>query len=195
MYAESDDPWGFRTRWYERRKYALTLAALSRPRYARALEIGCSIGVLSEQLALCCDELRCIDISPRAVDLARRRLAAFDSAHVDVGDLNQRWPAGGFDLIVLSEVLYYLDDAGMRRAVDRLRESLTAHGEIIAVHWRRRVPEYPSDGDAVHRALRDAGLQRRATYLDRDFRLEVLGWHPVPSVATADGLVDGEVRG
>ena len=47
MYAESDDPWRFETSEYERRKYAATLAALPRARYENALEIGCSIGVLT----------------------------------------------------------------------------------------------------------------------------------------------------
>ena len=28
MYAGAADPWGFGSRWYEQRKYALTLAAL-----------------------------------------------------------------------------------------------------------------------------------------------------------------------
>ena len=45
IYADGPDPWGFETSEYERRKYDLTLAALPRRRYARALEPGCSIGV------------------------------------------------------------------------------------------------------------------------------------------------------
>ena len=35
MYAGSPDPWGFRSRWYEQRKRAVTLAALQQPRYRR----------------------------------------------------------------------------------------------------------------------------------------------------------------
>ncbi|MFE7421819.1 hypothetical protein [Rhodococcus sp. NPDC057529] len=56
MYAASPDPWGFGDRWYEQRKYALTLAALPRPRYRRAFEPGCSIGILTAALAHRCDE-------------------------------------------------------------------------------------------------------------------------------------------
>ena len=33
MYARSDDPWGFTSRWYERRKYAISLAMLPQERY------------------------------------------------------------------------------------------------------------------------------------------------------------------
>ena len=44
VYAASPDPWGFTTRWYEERKYALSLAMLPRRHYADAFEPGCSIG-------------------------------------------------------------------------------------------------------------------------------------------------------
>ena len=30
VYASSDDPWGFASRWYERRKRQLTMASLPR---------------------------------------------------------------------------------------------------------------------------------------------------------------------
>jgi hypothetical protein len=51
QYAPGRDPWGFEGRWYERRKYACTMAALSRECSERAFEPGCSVGVLSELLA------------------------------------------------------------------------------------------------------------------------------------------------
>jgi hypothetical protein len=34
IYTADADPWGFATRWYEQRKYALTLAALPRTQSA-----------------------------------------------------------------------------------------------------------------------------------------------------------------
>lgn len=55
MYAASDDPWGFDDRWYERRKYALTLAILTRPTYTCAFEPGCANGALTELLQARCD--------------------------------------------------------------------------------------------------------------------------------------------
>jgi hypothetical protein len=51
MYAHSSDPWNFQDRWYEQRRYALTLAALRKPSYRGVYELGCSIGLLSEALA------------------------------------------------------------------------------------------------------------------------------------------------
>ena len=99
MYRDSDDPWGFTSRWYEQRKYALSLAALSSPRYGSVFEPGCSVGVLSAQLATRADHLLCMDVSPRAVELARERLDGHDSVEVRVGDIVSDWPPGRFDLI------------------------------------------------------------------------------------------------
>ena len=42
LFADNDDPWAFRQRWYERRKRALTLALLTRPRYA-AIRTGAAL--------------------------------------------------------------------------------------------------------------------------------------------------------
>jgi len=50
IYSESEDPWQLGGRWYEQRKYAITLALLPYRRYRHAFEPGCSIGVLTEQL-------------------------------------------------------------------------------------------------------------------------------------------------
>ena len=74
LYAASDDPWGFSTRWYEHRKYALTLAALPAPHYDSALEIGCSVGVLTALLAGRCTALLALDPSVRALAQARTRV-------------------------------------------------------------------------------------------------------------------------
>lgn len=189
MYSTSDDPWGFTSRWYERRKYALTLAALTEPRYRSVFEPGCSIGVLSEGLAGRCDRLLCTDISPRAVDLAQRRLAGHRHVDIRVGDIVGDWPTEQFDLVVLSEVLYYLDDAALAGLIARLPAALKPGGEVIAVHWRWPVEEYPRSGDEVHAALAASPLVIATSYSDTDFRLDVLRLSPDRSVAQREGLV------
>ncbi|AZG46862.1 class I SAM-dependent DNA methyltransferase [Gordonia insulae] len=190
MYAASDDPWGFADRWYERRKYALTLASLSSERYGRVFEPGCSIGVLSAELVLFSDQLLCMDVSPRAVELAQRRLAHHRGrAAVVIGDLLHDWPSGHFDLIVLSEVLYYLEPAELDEVIRRLPGSLHQGGEVVAVHWRRKVAEYPQSGDDVHERLLGSTLHRQGGYADADFRLDVLTVDDRVSVAEREDLV------
>jgi hypothetical protein len=104
IYARDPDPWGFSHRWYEARKYALTLAALPQRRYHRAFEPGCSIGVLSEGLAGRCDYLLAVDGVAAAVDQARQRLAGFPNVEVAQRVVPGDWSPGPWDLVVISEL-------------------------------------------------------------------------------------------
>ncbi len=69
LYVRDPDPWRFATSGYERDKYAATLAALPNRRFASGFEVGCSIGVLTRQLAERCDALLAADGSPTALTL------------------------------------------------------------------------------------------------------------------------------
>ncbi|QYF73569.1 PIG-L family deacetylase [Cryobacterium sp. PAMC25264] len=189
FYAGSDDPWGFETRWYESRKRAATLAALPLKRYGAALELGCSIGVLSRDLADRCDTLLATDLAERALDVARRRLAGLPGVTVEQRILPAEWPEGSFDLVVLSEIGYYCSSADLDVLLTRCRDSLAPGGSLVACHWRHPVGEYPLGGDDVHAALAALpGLERTVLHLERDFVLEVYEPAPARSVAQREGL-------
>ncbi|MEV5752241.1 SAM-dependent methyltransferase [Actinoallomurus sp. NPDC052308] len=185
VYAASSDPWGFTTRWYEERKYALTLAMLPRPRYADAFEPGCSIGVLTALLAPRCDRLLSCDVASEAVRQARLRSPG---TRVEQRMLPEEWPAGEFDLIVFSELLYYLDRDDLRRVVDLGAGSLKPGGTLLAVHWRHPVSDHPLTGDEAHAALRATGLSLLAEHREADFLAEVYVDGDPVSVAAAEGL-------
>lgn len=146
LYAGNPDPWGFESKPYEREKYAATLAALPRPHYAAALEIGCSIGVLTEQLAKRCDRLVALDAAEAPLARARQRLAG--QAHVEIlhGRVPEEWPEGHFDLILFSEVLYFFDEEDLKRVCTQVTRSLRPGGDVLLVHW---LPEtdFPLSGD------------------------------------------------
>ena len=196
MYAAADDPWGFTSRWYEQRKYALTLAALPEQRYARAFEPGASIGVLSALLADRCDQLLSSDGSSDAVQRAAERLSGLANVTVEQRRLPQEWPDGSFDLVVLSELLYYFDKGDLDVVLSRAVKAIRPGGSIVAAHWRHAVADYPQTGDVVHEALAThAGdLVRLARHVEADFLLDVYTrprddeW-ATPSVATRSGLV------
>jgi SAM-dependent methyltransferase len=191
MYAASGDPWGFTSRWYEKRKYALSLAMLPGERYADAFEPGCSIGVLSEQLAGRCDRLLSCDIAAAAVRAAAARTAGCPQVRVEQRVLPGDWPDGEFDLIVVSEFLYYFGGDDLQAVLDLCRGALRPGGTLLAVHWRHPVAEYPRSGDEVHAALADQqGLVRLADHREPDFVAEVYQRSDGPpvSVAQATGL-------
>jgi SAM-dependent methyltransferase len=174
LYAADPDPWDLATSPYERDKYDATIAALDGRRYGRGLEVGCSIGTLSERLAGVCDELVPLDAAPTAVARARRRLEGRPGVTVELRRAPDELPEGPFDLIVCSEVLYYWDDELLRRGVARLLERLAPGGSFLAVHWRGPVRHYPQGGDAVHEALSSllAGLVHARERVEPQYRLD-----------------------
>lgn len=163
LYAANPDPWRFETSAYEREKYAVTLEALPRPRYERAFELGCSIGVLTTTLAARCESLLAVDVNEPA--LARARLRCAEAMHVEFARMQipEEVPVGDFDLILVSEVGYYWSGADLDRAARWMLSALRAAGSLVLVHWTPVVPDYPLTGDDVHGhflALADAGKIR-----------------------------------
>jgi SAM-dependent methyltransferase len=174
LYAEHADPWRFETSPYERAKYARTVAALGPRRFGLGLEVGCSIGVLTAMLAERCERLLAVDCSELAVERARRRLAGRPGVRVERRTLPEEMPAGPFDLIVCSEVLYYWSRDLLIEALAALRSALAPGGSLLAVHWRPRTRTYPLQGDEVHEILaRELGdLRRGASLTERRYRLD-----------------------
>jgi SAM-dependent methyltransferase len=174
MYDESDDPWSFETSWYERRKYAITLASLPRERYRSAYEPGCSIGVLTRLLADRCDALLGSDFVPRAVEAARQRLAAFPHVRIEHLATPVEWPDCPFDLIVLSELTYFLRRNELLELARCVRTSLEDGGTLVAVNWRGAIEPWAVPIEETHAILREiGGLSSVAQHLEPAFLLEV----------------------
>jgi len=188
LYATHEDPWDFRRRWYEARKRGLTLAALARPRYASVFEPGCSIGELSAALAERCDALLSCDCAKDAVATARRRLASYPHVRVEHRALPGDWPAGTFELIVLSEIGYYFSAEDLTTILKRAVDALCAGGVLLACHWRPVVAGYPLTGDGVHALIdRTINLPRLLRHEEDDFLLELWS-RDDRSVAQAENL-------
>jgi SAM-dependent methyltransferase len=191
-YAASPDPYGLAERWYEARKYALTAALLPRERYSSAFEPGCSVGVLTAALAPRCDSLLACDAVPDAVATARARTAGLSGVRVEQRVIPGQWPPHSFDLIIFSEILYYLGDTDLAQVLRLGIGALRPGGHLVAVHWRHPAPHHPRTGDQVHQHLAGhAGLARLAHYRDLDFTAEVYthAGGDLRSVAQADGIV------
>jgi SAM-dependent methyltransferase len=181
LYEASPDPWGFETSPYERRKYERTLSALAprRRRYHRALEVGCSIGVFTAMLAPLCEELLAVDVSEKAVAVAKARLNNLPHVSVERLTLPEETPEGPFDLIVASEVLYYWPKDVMLAALRRFEEVLTPGGVLLAVHWRKETKTYPLQGDEVHELLlRHTRLTNTTTIVEPEYRLDLFEDRP-----------------
>ncbi len=177
VYAAADDPWDFETSPYEAAKYTATLNALPRPRYHNALEIGCSIGVLTERLASHCDALLSLDVADYALERARRRTLHLPRVAFKRMQVPRDYPDGTFDLTVLSEVGYYLSHADLARALDLVVAHAAPGGHILLVHWTPVVHDYPLTGDEVHEqahaAARAYGLRCLLSTREERYRLDL----------------------
>jgi SAM-dependent methyltransferase len=161
IYRASPDPWNYTSSDYEREKYAATLAAAGPGPYALALEVGCSIGVFTELLAPRCERLVAMDFSRRALDLAAERVGDIDGVELAHGAFPEQAPKGSWDLVVCSEVLYYLDCQALADAVVWLKRQLANGAVVVAVSWRGHGETEPLRGDDVHDLL----------------HTELAGWH------------------
>lgn len=174
IYARDDDPWEFATSEYERAKYDATLAALPQARIERALEIGCSIGVLTARLAERCDELVAIDIDPRALARARERCSARSNVRFERRAFPAETVEGPFDLVVVSEVAYYWSDHDLARARECIAESAPG-ATVVLVHFTPVVPDYVRTGDAVHASFLTDPAYEHVSGLRADrYRLDVV---------------------
>jgi SAM-dependent methyltransferase len=155
-YSADSDPWRYETSDYERNKYQATLAACGPGPFSSAIELGGSIGVFSSLLARRCTSLVTLDFSPTAVRLARKRLASLDNVQALIGRIPEDLPSGRFDLVVASEVLYYLTKAELDATVEWIGSALRRGGRLVCVHWRRPGPERPLSAEAVHATVDEA---------------------------------------
>ena len=152
LYAADPDPWRFATSPYESEKYAATLDAMPSAHYSNALEIGCSIGVLTRQLAARCAKLLALDAAEGALSQARIRCGEMPNVSFARAMVPSDWPDGTYDLILLSEVVYYLDRDDVVRLAARVRTATVAGADIVLVHWLG-LTDYPLSGDEAAEAF------------------------------------------
>ena len=176
IYRENPDPWGFATSGYERAKYKATLGALPKDRYGRAFEIGCSIGVFTRMLAERCDRLLAVDAAEAPLAEARRRSADTPQVEVRRMRLPDEFPDGAFDLVVVSEVLYYLNGQDVKAVARRVAEALLPGGEAVLVHWTgpHALPQPLSGDEASEVFIAAAGLSVARQERAETYRLDVL---------------------
>lgn len=175
VHNRASDPWNYTGSWYERRKRALTLAALPAESYGRGLEVGCSIGTLTAELAHRCGSLLAVDASGVAARRAGQLLAGQPGVQVEQRVLPGSWPEGDFDLVVVSEVGYYLSRDELAQLWDRIESSLQPGGTLLLCHWRHPIEGWELDGDTVHALARQRlGWRTAGLYQELDFLLEVL---------------------
>ena len=131
------DPWNYASSPFEAFKRSVLLRACGFGPYGRVLELACAIGETTRVLAPRCLRLTAVDASGTALAEARRRTSALSNVTLKLALLPRDTPEGPFDLIVASEILYYLRRNDLRDLVIRLESSLAPGGRLVVLHHLR----------------------------------------------------------
>lgn len=132
VFAEPD-PWNYGSE-YEQKKYAQSLSLVPEQSLARVAEVACAEGHFTAMLAPRVGRLFASDISPVALERTRDRCRAWSNITYTVLDiLTDELPAG-MDLIVCSEVLYYLPEHRLPWIVEKLSRALRQDGYLLSAH-------------------------------------------------------------
>jgi peptidoglycan/xylan/chitin deacetylase (PgdA/CDA1 family) len=127
------DPWAYESD-YETVKREQTLAFLPEKVIPDALEIACAEGHFTLRLAPRVGQLAAVDISTRALARARTRCRGHHNVTFRRLDLDTDEIPGAFDLIVCSEVLYFVRD--LTGVVSRIAAQLRPGGFLLTAHSR-----------------------------------------------------------
>jgi cyclopropane fatty-acyl-phospholipid synthase-like methyltransferase len=153
-YRIDADPWNFQTNRYELDRYQNIMRTLSGQRFRRAFEPGCSVGVLTEQLATIADSVQACDFSETAALTAAARCAHQKNVTVACAALHADEPWDRYDLIVLSEIGYYFTPLEWDKLIERMTSVSLPGTTLLAAHWLGESPDHITSGDEVHEALR-----------------------------------------
>ncbi len=169
LYEAAEDPWDHLTSPYERAKYDATLEACGPGPFACAVEVGCGIGALTARLAPRCGRLIALDCIPAAVARARARTAALPGVEILEGQAPAALPRLRPDLILFSEVLYFLTP----EEIDACAAWAAPAARIVSVNWTGETAQPLTGEEAADRlaaALRRAPVRRR----EEGYLLDVL---------------------
>lgn len=131
LYSGTHDPWGFETSTYEQDKFVATRQSLSRSHYEAAFELGCGNGQLARHLVDICARYTGMDAVERPLAHAR---AALPSATFLQGFYPCALPTDTFDLLIFSEILYFLDPAALSGLASDVADRWP-RAEVICVTW------------------------------------------------------------
>lgn len=133
----SEDPYHVQTSGYEKEKYRRTAAALDfKDRFESILEVGCGEGLLTEMIAPKSDRVLAVDISDLAIKRAQQRLAGLSNVEARRADILNDDPDEAFELVLLSEVLFYFEPQQLKGVVDRITRLIKPGGYALLAHAR-----------------------------------------------------------
>ena len=177
LFSAEEDPWNYRSSWPERRRLDLLVAMLPQEHYDSIFEPACANGSLTARLAARSARVVAWDSSLNALAHAQRHVAPYSHVELANKSVPEKWPGTPFDLVVLSDFLYYLPEENIIDVANLSAQTIVPGGSIVACHWRWVAHDFRvAGGDAVHAMLTDVIGPPLAGYVDDRQIIDV--WTP-----------------
>lgn len=133
-FQQNPDPWDYERSPFEAFKRNVLLAACGDGVYGRGLELGCANGVTTQRLSRICLQLDALDASPSAISNAASRDYTSRQPHFFKVTLPCKFPRNRYDLIVISEVAYYLQRQDLLLVCQAVVNALAPGGRLVLLH-------------------------------------------------------------
>lgn len=179
LYQQHSDPWQIRSSWYERRKRELLLACLPKEHYRKTLELGCGTGEMTAQLAQRSTTVHAVDLSPIALQRCHQHLKAMGihNVHTSCVRVPEVWPINEpceFDLLVVSELAYYLEDTEIDGFIEGCQRALETGGDWLMCHYLPSFHDRRQDTQWLHQRITDTlNKEPIVTHSDEAFLLNI----------------------
>ena len=140
LFSTQPDPWKY-TNPYEQTKYDFTFSLIP-DGINSALELACAEGHFTTQLSGKVQKLVAADISEVALERAKERCSDRTNISYKQIDLVKDDISGSFDLIVCSEVLYYVGDIPtLKKVAAKIASAISQEGYLIMAHAHQVIDE------------------------------------------------------
>jgi SAM-dependent methyltransferase len=144
LYARGPDAWGCDKESMHHERIRFIVDSIPARPIARALELGCAEGQMTELLAARAQSVVAIDFVEEAVHRARARCSGLAHVEFSVGDLRAGLPSGPFDLVLGSDVFYYLSPSELRAALRAIAGLVGERGALVAAEFSPGAARLPS---------------------------------------------------
>lgn len=169
-FRDDIDPWDYTGSRFEAFKRQILLNACGRYKHGRVLELGCAIGETTRSLSPLSLRLLAVDGSSTALEEAASRLSGAHHIQFRRAILPQEMPKGAYDLIVVSELAYYLPAHRLSALATNTIAVLAPRGRVVLLNHRRAFDDAAVLPALAHRRLRNLFRGKLMTLFECSYR-------------------------
>ena len=151
LFQSNPDPWDYESSPFEAHKRSVLLKHIGLSPRGRVLELACANWVTTRALMKVGLRVAALDGSSTAIAQARTRLGHIRRLRLLHANLPEGLPKERFDLIVVSEIVYYLGSIAARRLAASVADRVAPGGRVVVLHHHLNFPDASVNPEHAHR--------------------------------------------